>query len=303
MRTTQSMLSSNMLRNLNYSYQKMGLLQEHMTSGRKVNRPSENPIVAIKGMAYRVDIDRTKQYKENIGSANNWLDTTDTALDQVGDVLNRVKELLVQGANDSNTVDDRNKMKQEILQIRQHMKDVANTQVGAKYIFSGTHTDQPLYNADGTANASLTPVGANKKIEIGVFEAVKIDVNTPGQQLFANIDTVLGKIETALNSSNGEDVGNILGNLASSGVADTLSDIQNEVLKYRADVGARQNRVDLMERRLEMHEINLTKQLSVNEDTDYAATITEMVTHESIHQASLSIGARIIQQTLADFIR
>ena len=71
----------------------------------------------------------------------------------------------------------------------------------------------------------------------------------------------------------------------------------------RAVVGARQNRLELMGNRLSSQEINVTKQLSENEDTDYSKAITELTTAESIHQASLSVGAKIIQQTLVDFIR
>ncbi|MEC1178891.1 flagellar hook-associated protein FlgL [Metasolibacillus meyeri] len=307
MRVTQSMLSSNMLRNLNTSYGKMGKLQEQLYSGKKVNRPSDDPVIAIKGMSYRTELDRTEQYKRNIGEANTWLDATDDALGQVGDILNRVKELVVQAANDTNTEDDRDKMKQEIDQIRNHLKDLANTQTGSKYIFSGTHTDMPLY-VDGAPNpdVGLTVVGANSSIEIDVFEAVRININMPGQQLFQDIDSLMGDIADALETgsvnNNGTYIGGLLGDLA-SGSNGTLANVQNVVLEKRADVGARQNRVELMEQRLDLHKVTTTKQMSMNEDTEFAGTITELVTQESIHQAALSVGARIIQQTLVDFMR
>ena len=67
MRVTQSMLSSNMLRNLNASYSKMSKLQNQIDSGRKITRPSDDPVVAVKGMSYRTSIDRVEQYKRNIG--------------------------------------------------------------------------------------------------------------------------------------------------------------------------------------------------------------------------------------------
>ena len=103
MRVTQSMLSSNMLRNLNNSYGKMSKYQEQLQSGKMVNRPSDDPVVAVKGMGYRVDLDKNAQFQRNIGEANSWLNSTDTAFDQVGEALKRVKELTVQAANDTNT--------------------------------------------------------------------------------------------------------------------------------------------------------------------------------------------------------
>lgn len=300
MRVTQSMLSSNMLRNLNTSYGKMGKLQEQLYSGKKVNRPSDDPVVAIKGMAYRTELDRTDQYKRNIGEANSWLDATDEALSQVSEVLNRARELVVQAATDTTTIDDRHKMKEEIDQIREHLRDLANTQIGGKYIFSGTHTDKPVWDENGQV---LNDLGIDKDIEIDVFEAVRININTSGVAMFEEIDDFLNILSNEFqNSLQGGPIGDYLGDLA-SGTNNTLSAIHGAVLEKQADVGARQNRVELMEQRLGVHEISTTKQMSMNEDTEYAGTITELVTQESIHQAALSVGARIIQQTLVDFMR
>ena len=75
------------------------------------------------------------------------------------------------------------------------------------------------------------------------------------------------------------------------------------MLEARAVVGSRQNRADLMENRLEIQQMAAKKQMSQNEDIDYEVVITDLMTQESIHRAALSIGARIIQPTLVDFLR
>ena len=105
MRVTQSMLSNNMLRNLNTNYGKMSKLQEQINSGSKISRPSDDPVVAVKGMQYRVTVDKIEQYQRNMGEAHTWLDSTDESLGLVGDSLHRVKELVVQAANDTNTTE------------------------------------------------------------------------------------------------------------------------------------------------------------------------------------------------------
>lgn len=295
MRVTQSMLSNNMLRNLNTSYNNMSKLQEQMNSGSKISRPSDDPVVAVKGMGYRVDLNKVEQYSRNLNDAHSWLDTTDEALDQVGTSLIRVQELITQAANDSNTDDDRKKIQVEIGQIQQQMRDIANTKIGENYIFSGTHTDKPLYTdvANGTM---LTGTGLEKTVQLNVYDGVSMTVNTPGSQLFKGIDEMLDKVSVALNKANtsGDEIGSL------------LTDVQNEsieVLEQRAKVGASQNRAELMGNRLSLQEVNITKQMSLNEDTDYSKAITDMTTQESIHQASLSVGAKIIQTTLVDFIR
>lgn len=138
--------------------------------------------------------------------------------------------------------------------------------------------------------------GLNKSVEINVFDGITMQVNTPGVGLFKGIDDMMQSVSDALNNpaSTGQEIGDLLGDIQGQ---------TNVVLEQRAIIGARQNRAELMENRLSISEVNITKQLSQNEDTDYAKAITEMTTAESIHQASLSVGAKIIQQTLVDFIR
>lgn len=311
-RVTQSMLSSNMLRNLNSSYGKMSKMQDQLTSGMKIVRASDDPVVAVKGMQYRTQLDKIGQFQRNMNEAEAWLDTTDTALDQIGTSLNRVKELVVQAANDTNTADERAKIKLEIDQIKEQLQDVANTQIGGKYIFSGTHTQKPLF-VNGEINPDLEDVtadpplvtGATGAVKMEVFDGIQLTVNTnDAAGIFIKTTDILDQISEALEdpTSTGGEIGNLLGGLA-DGTNTTLADAQVQVLNIRADVGARQNRVELMTNRLDIQEINVTKQKSDNEDVDYAETITQMATQESIHQAALSVGAKIIQQTLVDFMR
>ncbi|MEG0472394.1 MAG: flagellar hook-associated protein FlgL [Solibacillus sp.] len=304
MRVTQSMISSNMLRNLNNSYGKMSKYQEQLQSGKIVNRPSDDPVVAVKGMGYRVDLDKNAQFQRNIGEAHTWLDSTDEALGQVGEALKRVKELIIQAANDTNTPEDRQKINAEITQIKSHLKDIGNSKVGENYIFSGTHTNQPLY-IDGLPNgdATLTAKGLNEKIEINVFDGIDMQINTNGNDHFKKIDGFMTGLEDLLqNGATSSEISSALGMTTDKGIPG-LDAIYEDTLTLRADVGARQNRVEMMENRLALQEINVTKQKSLNEDTDFPKTITEMITQESLHQASLSVGAKVIQTTLVDFIR
>lgn len=95
MRVTQSMLSGNMLRNLNNSYGKMSKLQDQLASGSKINRPSDDPVIAVKGMGYRRELGKVEQFTRNMNEVNSWLDTSNESLDQVNTALARVKELIV----------------------------------------------------------------------------------------------------------------------------------------------------------------------------------------------------------------
>lgn len=297
MRVTQSMLSNNMLRNLNTSYGKMSKLQEQINSGSKITRPSDDPVIAIKGMQYRTELGKVEQYTRNLNEAYSWLDTSDQTLGEVTESLTRVQELITQAANDSNTSDDRKKMAVEIEQIQQQLRDAANTQISGKYIFSGTHTNSPLYSdvETGTMIDKTVKNGVNSDVRVELSAGIQISLNTQGYNLFSGIDTMMSDVINELNDPNatGDTIGQFLTNVQ--------SEVDNAI-QARSEVGAKQNRVDLIANRLSLQEINVTKQMSLNEDVDYSKAITEMTTQESIHQAALSVGSKIIQQTLINFL-
>ena len=297
-RVTQSMLSTNMLRNLNTSYSKMSKLQDQLTTGRIFTRPSDDPVAAVKGMDYRVQLDKIGQFSRNVNEMNAWVDTTDSILSDVTSALTRVQELVTQAANDSNTSDERQKMAVEIEQIQQQIRDLANTQIGGKYIFSGTNTHTPLFENGQIADPNNLK-GLEQSVSVEIGDGISMSANTPGYQLFKSVDDMLTKL---LNPTGGLNDPTANGDL----IGGFLTDVQKsvgDVLDVRAEVGAKQNRIETTENRLSILEVNVTKQMSENEDTDYAKTITEMATQESIHQAALSVGAKIIQQTLVDFMR
>jgi len=290
MRVTQSMLSNNMLRNLSTSYNKMGKLQEQINTGKKVNRPSDDPVSVMKGLGYGMQVDKVAQYQKNLTEVNNWLDSSDDALDGVGDVLHRAKTLATNAANTGvMTPEDQEKIKVELEQLQKQLQDLANTKVGDKYIFSGTMTDKPLYDKD--AGVYGTGSGYDKNVEIEVFDGVSLRVNTTAGDMF---NTINGMFETMKTDGENFDFGKAIS---------SIDGFMDDVLTARADIGARSNRAELMNNRLDMQEGAAKKQRSENEDVDYEKVITEMITQESIHRAALSVGARIIQPSLVDFLR
>jgi len=299
MRVTQSMLSSNMLRNLSNSYSKMGKLQNQIETGKKVTRPSDDPVVAMKGIGYRTELNNVEQFSRNIGEAYNWLDTTDDTLDKVNSALQRANELMVQASSDTTTSDDRKKIDGELQQLREHIQNLANTQVGDRYIFSGTKTTTPPYQngvgyvTGSNPEESIDP-SFEKSIEIEVFDGIMLKVNTTPIQLLNDIDKMFDDIGKDIKAgTTGADLSKYI---------TTIDSNMNELLTTRADIGARQNRVELMDSRLQSQEIIATSRMSENEDIDYEKTITDFITQESIHTAALSMGSKIIKPTLVDFL-
>ncbi|MEK3994147.1 flagellar hook-associated protein FlgL [Psychrobacillus sp. FSL K6-2365] len=305
MRVTQSMLSSNMLRNLSSSYSKMGVLQEQLNTGKKISRPSQDPVIAMKGIGYRSDLNRVEQFERNLGEVNNWLDSSDDGLDNVGQALQRVRELIIDAKNDTKTPEDRDKIAKEIEQIKLQIRDLGNAKVGDKFIYSGTKTLSPLYDPNGIpplydANGFLNAnhPGVTEDVNIEINAGVEINVNTNGIGIFNEIDDMMNQLQNALETEK---------NTGVKGNYDALLELTDKnmdtVLTARSNIGARQNRVEMMENRLSSQNLIVTKQMSDNEDVEYEEAITDLITQESIHRAGLAVGSRIIQPSLVDFLR
>jgi flagellar hook-associated protein 3 FlgL len=287
MRVTQSMLSNNMLRNLSNSYTKLGKLQDQISTQKKFTKPSDDPVSAMLAMNYRTDLNRIEQFQRNIGEAKNWIDSTDDALDKGVLALQRIRELTVQASNGTLDGSQKEHIMEEIKQLKEHLIDVSNTQVGGKYIFNGTKTNEPP-PGDGTF--------ATGDINLEVFSNIKIKVNMSGDEIFGDMLKDSGNIEGLIKAldEDSSDIGSYIGK---------VDEYIDQLLSGRAKIGAKQNRIELMDDRLQQQEVFSTRILSDNEDVDMEKVIMEMTTQESVHRAALSVGSRIIQPTLVDFLR
>ena len=146
MRVTQGMLSNNSVRYLSSSYNRLSELNDQMTSGKKISKPSDDPVVAMNGMRYRSQVKEITQFKRNLNEGFSWLDNADSALNETGEALQRIRELTVQASNDSYESSERVKIADEIESLQEHLLSLADTKVGDTYIFSGTDTDKTPIN-------------------------------------------------------------------------------------------------------------------------------------------------------------
>jgi flagellar hook-associated protein 3 FlgL len=291
-RITQNMLNGNMLRNLNQSYRAMDKYQDQLSSGKKINRPSDDPVIAFRGMMYRSNLMQVDQFKRNAEDGLSWMDVTDEAMDQVTNAIHRVRELTVQASNGTYEQNSKDAIISEIKQLKNHIGELANSTNGDKFIFAGTDTKSKPYalNPD-TGNLEFMNDNTDSiSWEVGQGSYVKINVNGTG--LFPGVlqalDNVIDDLATGKNPG------------------DRLNDLDSQLdnlLKERAILGANINRMEMTISRLDQLEVSTKKLMSQSEDADIAKVITELKAQENVHRAALSAGARIIQPTLVDFLR
>jgi flagellar hook-associated protein 3 FlgL len=294
MRITNNMLSRNLLRNLEVALGKMDDLQNQMSSGYRISKPSDDPAGIQNAMRMKSTISAVEQWKNNADEALQFMNTTDSILESISSTLQRVKELAVQGANGTLSSDARNAVALEVDQLREQLRTTANSQIGTRYIFSGTKTDLELLTSDGTWQ------GNDQEIKFEVGNNISLPISVNGQTLFKTpltgvpgIFDTLSALSTALKS---DDI---------SGVEDALANVDgniDNVLSHLADLGARTNRITAICEQLDLTSLNLQQNLSDIMYADMAKTIVDFKSKENVYKAALSVGARIIEPSLVDFM-
>lgn len=186
MRITNSMLVKDMLWNANRNLNAMAKRQTELSTGKKIHRPSDDPVGATQVLKYKTDIREAQQYSKNVDDALGWLEVSESSLFNIKDILQRMRELTVKASNGTNTADDRQKIKSEILELKKEIIVTGNATDAGKYIFSGFDTDEKLFNEDGTFNIDITSERAllKKSISYEVTVGEDLDVGVHPIDLF-----------------------------------------------------------------------------------------------------------------------
>lgn len=309
MRVTQTMLTQTNLKHLSSSYNTLARVQEQLISGKRIQKASEDPVVAMQGIRYRTEVREVDQFRRNVSEATSWMDLTDSTLNEVTEAVKRIRELTTQAANDTYESSQRQIIKSEIDQLVEHIGSLANSKSGEKYIYNGTRTDQPLIDMTALKTFLTDPTQTvdsiytsgipteSGKIAFEVSKGITVQVNLQPEAVFGDkLFQGLRDLSAALNdeTKTGKDFSAMLA---------TLDTLGQNLITERAELGARANRLELVDNRLQDHEIIAKTIMSNNEDIDIERVIMELKSHETVHRAALSAGARIIQPTLLDFLR
>ncbi|WP_082562163.1 flagellar hook-associated protein FlgL [Paenibacillus sp. Root444D2] len=302
LRVTQGMIQSQLLSNISNNVKRMSVSQNQLSTGRKINKPSDDPVGITYALRYRSEISINDQYQRNIDAAKSAVDHTDTVLSQINDVMQRAKELTVQGLNGTNPQSALDAIGIEMGQLYETAVGLGNDQLNGKYTFNGQFTDKQPYSI---ATASVD-VPDDQKINYQVSAGITIPINQTGNDVFGapgnndNLFKILKGLQDAFSPSPPGTPANLT---VAKGLMIDLSKRFDNFQTVRSEVGARANRIDLMDNRLKDLDVNLTDLSSKTEDADMAETITKLKTDENVYQASLSTGAKIIQPSLIDFLR
>lgn len=329
-RITNRMMSNNYIGNMRRNLSNLNTINNQLSTGKVINRPSDNPYKTARSMQLTTSINTNTQYKTNIDDASNWLDATDDALSSLTNVVQRIRELMVSSGNAAYGSDESKSIAKEISERVSEVTQILNTNFDGRYIFGGTKTTSKPVEAvndfqKGTYTINFIDKDGNKidtnstdysqniltdslssKISMEVSKGVNVDYNVTAMEILK------------FRSDNGGYVDglklfdDIQNNLLSGDVADrekvvkeNLTDLDSmisNILNLRSEVGAKQNRLESAGSKNRDESLNMTKVLSNTEDVDFTEKTIEYYQAQTTYTAALQVNAQILPKTLLDYL-
>jgi flagellar hook-associated protein 3 len=185
LRITQSILYSRALLDVRNGLAGNLRLQEQAASGRRVNRPSDDPAAMLRIVPLKAELRDLEGMLDNAGLAREALDAGAAAVQGGSELLQRVRELAVQGANGTLSAADRTTLAGELTQLLNQMLAVANSRHGTRHLFGGTRTDvAPFTLLEDAGGARVRYGGDQDALQVLVAPDVATAVALPGDRIF-----------------------------------------------------------------------------------------------------------------------
>lgn len=280
MRMTNLTIERNFLYNVGKSEERLQKLQDMASSGMNFRRPQDDPVGVERAITLRNELSKSQHYSRNIMRAKAWMDTTEEALGELTTVLTRAQEIGLAGANGTTPPDARRAIAAEVRQLIEEVAAIRGRTLEGRPVLTGT---QPTWR-----------IGPDLNMTAGDRDGLGGSSET--EALLDNATAYLTDLATGLE----------LPALDAGGVQAALHNLSvtgDEVLSSRATNGARVTRLEMLESKMALLDIEYQRLLSNVEDVDITQVIVRLKSAEAAYQAALGAGARLIQPSLLDYLR
>ncbi len=294
MRISARGTTDRMLSHITEATSRLNETQERVASGRRINRPSDDPFATARALAARTKLDLVTQRTRTVDLASTELGVVESALTALGTVMTRAQELSVQADSAGLDSGARQQIATEVAEMLNEVLSIANTTHGGRPIFGGHQGGAP-FAPDLPANpTAFIYNGDTGDVLREIGEGERIAVNIQGEPLFDGIFAALVSFRDGLIANNRTAM-----NAASSQISNEI----DTVLTARGEVGARMRRLDMAWARLEEEELALRTSISGLEEVDITAEVVELQMRDTAFQAALAATSRSLGVSLLDFLR
>ncbi len=272
--------------------------QEQVTTGKRINRVSDDPSDAVSALNQRAALRRSEQHSRNADEAGAWLQASDAALADVNDRLVNVRTLLVQANSGSNDATSRAAIANQIRALRESLLQSANTGRDGRPLFAGNAGGTQAYDSSGAylgdAGTVVLPVSSGVSVQANRTGPEIFGTNNPSDPLNGDVFQMLDALATAVDNGDTATIG------AGIGLVDAAT---KRVATVQVKVGSAAAQIEDLANSLQDEQVALKSGISKKENADFAESVIEFKTREAAYQASLQAAAKVLQPSLMDFLR
>ncbi len=308
MRVATKSMYENIKVNLARVTQELVLANNVVSTGKRINKLSDDPVAMVSVMGIKSSLKRVEQLERNITMGKSWLKAAESALTQMNDLLSATKALAVDMANATKGQAERANAAGVVDGYMRQILALANTDVGGRYIFSGTRTETPPFSFDDEENPTQVIYNGNSAaFSVRIGSGVDVEVGRDGETIIGddNIDwsnpssgnTNIFKVMLDLKRSlESNDIGGITEAIG------RLDNVLERVGDLVADTGTKIIRMDTKEGILKELELAQLERRSKLEDVDIAEAVMDLKAKETAYQAALSSSAKVMRLSLVNFL-
>lgn len=292
-RVTQNMMVRQSLSAIETNASRLAQSQEQLSTGRRLNRPSDSPGDTIAAMRVRGEQAALAQHTRNAEDGLGWLNQLDGALSSITSQVRRARDLALQGANEGmSSASAREALAVEVDQLRESLIATANSQYLGRPVFGGITAGASAYDASGAW------VGQAGAVNRTIGNGVSIAVNVNGPDVFG-VDgaSLFDELESLSNSLRAGDTAGIQTSITE------LNTRQDSIITTQAGVGIRAKRVEQVLTDATSSDLSLTSRLSDLEDADLIKAAIDVKLQEVAYQSALATSARVLSNSLLDYLR
>ena len=276
-------------------------MQENVATGKQLSVPSENPVSFSDLAMLKARSARIGQYETNINAIRQRLSLEDSTMSQVNAILTRIRELGVQGSNDTLSTSDRKTIGLEIRTLSDMLVGLANTtDADNKPLFSGVKVDQLPFVRD--ENGKVIYRGDSTKIEQSISDSNALTVNSTGDDVFLKVETPDGKRKSLFDIVDGVAAKLQKGESPTEMLGDVVATLDH-VTGSQTVTGSRMASVDYEYDHLMVDKLTTKSRVSTLEDTDIEAAVTKLKQQMTSLEAAQSAFVRITELSLFNYLK
>ena len=287
-------------------------LSEQLSSGKRINRASDDP--AGFEQARRLDLmsKELKQYQRSIGASQRWNNATQSNVDTLIERFSSAHERAVQAANDSLNDSDRSAIAEELRSIRGEVIDTLNAKVDDEYLFAGNATQSPPFDAStGAPDASYNAIDDARTRTIGPDQQLKINITgreihemDGGASIIDALDNLIAAVDPTTGNPPPIDGGPVPGTQteAIQNGIDAITRARDHVIDMGTRAGITARRLESAAGQLDEAVLHTEARRSEIEDTDFTEAITALQSKQNSLQAALQVTASAQQISLVDYL-